>query len=264
MLDRQMQSSYTELLELDRLKNDFIAITSHELRTPLGLIIGHASYLSESTTADQQEQVDAILKNAGRLKEIIDTLASVDNYRAGVSRLHQRKISVASLVEEVRASFIEMASHKEVALNVSLIMDDHQAGLKDGTNNGDLFLEADAGKISIALSNLVRNAITFTDAGGHVWIEARGIPGFVQISVADDGVGIPAKDLPRIFERFFQVESHLTRRHGGMGLGLSVAKVMIEMHGGRIWAESAEGHGSKFTILLPLEPRQASPAQPAD
>ena len=76
----------------------------------------------------------------------------------------------------------------------------------------------------------------------------------------DDGIGIPAKDLAHIFERFYQVESHLTRKHGGMGLGLSVAKVMVEMHGGRIWAESVEGKGSNFTILLPVNPEQANPA----
>jgi signal transduction histidine kinase len=83
------------------------------------------------------------------------------------------------------------------------------------------------------------------------------VPGYVKVSVIDDGIGIPAKDLPRIFDRFFQVESHLTRRHGGMGLGLSVAKVMIELHGGRIWAESMEGKGSNFTFLLPFNPAQA-------
>jgi signal transduction histidine kinase len=75
--------------------------------------------------------------------------------------------------------------------------------------------------------------------------------GYMKVSVTDDGIGIPARDLPRVFERFFQVETHLTRRHGGMGLGLSVAKAMVELHGGRIWVESQEGKGSTFTFLLP-------------
>ncbi len=97
----------------------------------------------------------------------------------------------------------------------------------------------------------------FTNQGGHVFVTGELVPGYVKVSVIDDGIGIPAKDLPHIFDRFFQVESHLTRRHGGMGLGLSVAKVMIEMHGGRIWAESMEGKGSNFTFLLPVNPVQA-------
>ncbi len=114
-------------------------------------------------------------------------------------------------------------------------------------------VEGDAPKISIALSNLVKNGITFSDSGGNVSVQAEKIPGYVKVSVTDDGIGIPSKDLPRVFERFYQVESHLTRRHGGMGLGLSVAKVMIEMHGGRIWGESEEGKGSNFTFILPVD-----------
>ena len=126
--------------------------------------------------------------------------------------------------------------------------------------HGDLLVEGDASKISIALSNVVKNALDFTNPGGHVFIVAEQIPGYVKVSVIDDGIGIPVKDLSHIFERFYQVESHLTRKHGGMGLGLSVAKVMTELHGGRIWAESVEGKGSNFTILLPVNPEQASAA----
>jgi signal transduction histidine kinase len=105
----------------------------------------------------------------------------------------------------------------------------------------------------------VKNALTFTNSGGHVTIRSSLDTGCIKVAVQDNGVGIPAKDLPHIFERFYQVESHLTRRHGGMGLGLSVAKVMIEIHGGRIWAESTEGKGSTFTFLLPLKSKNTVP-----
>ncbi|MGC8857455.1 MAG: ATP-binding protein [Anaerolineae bacterium] len=256
-LERRLQTSYNELAELDRLKNDFIAITSHELRTPLGLILGHATFLRELIGAQYREQLDTIIRSATRLKEIVESLSNVENYQAGLARIRQRKISIVSLIQEVVASFEEMARQRGISLTVSV---EGQAG-KAGASPQDLLVEADGHKISIALSNLVRNALTFTDAGGHVSITAGAIPGYVKVSVIDDGVGIPAKDLPRIFERFFQVESHLTRRHGGMGLGLSVAKAMIEMHGGRIWAESIEGKGSNFTFLLPIDPEQASAAE---
>jgi two-component system sensor histidine kinase VicK len=116
-----------------------------------------------------------------------------------------------------------------------------------------MWVDVDSGKIAIVLSNLVKNALTFTNENGQVIIRGEQQPDYVQISVQDNGVGIPASDLPRVFDRFYQVESHLTRRHGGMGLGLSVAKVMVEMHGGRIWAESNEGLGSTFTFLLPVK-----------
>jgi two-component system sensor histidine kinase VicK len=120
-------------------------------------------------------------------------------------------------------------------------------------------LHADETKLSIALSNLIKNALQFTEAGGHVTVSVQEDSGYFKVSVIDDGIGIPARDLPRVFERFFQVETHLTRHYGGMGLGLSVAKAMVELHGGRIWAESEEGKGSVFTFLLPTEQAQHVP-----
>ena len=105
-----------------------------------------------------------------------------------------------------------------------------------------------------------RTHSTSPTRAGMCLVAAEQIPGYIKVSVIDDGIGIPAKDLSHIFERFYQVESHLTRKHGGMGLGLSVAKVMTELHGGRIWAESVEGKGSNFTILLPVNPEQADAA----
>jgi signal transduction histidine kinase len=111
------------------------------------------------------------------------------------------------------------------------------------------------------LSNLIRNAIQFTDSGGHVTLCVEEASDHMKVSVTDDGIGIPAKDLPRVFERFFQVETHLTRRFGGMGLGLTVAKAMVELHAGRIWAESEEGRGSTFSFILPIhQPGQSTPS----
>jgi signal transduction histidine kinase len=249
-LERNARDSSGEKSDLERLKNEFIAITSHELRTPLGLILGHATFLREMLGKDYHEQLDAIIRNASRLKEIIENISNVDNYHSGMARLRQRKVSILRIIEDVTASFQELADQKGVRLRLDL-------------GSQELLVDADGSKLAIALSNLVKNAITFTDTGGQVLIKTELSPGYVKVSVIDNGVGIPARDLPRVFERFFQVESHLTRRHGGMGLGLSVAKVMIEMHGGRIWVESVEGKGSNFTFLLPVdtqtEPQAAQP-----
>lgn len=247
-LQEQVDRICNENANLDRLKSDFIAITSHELRTPLGLILGHATFLRELIGSEYHEQLNLIIRNATRLKEIVENLASVDNYQSGAARVRQNEVSMARLVQDVVEAFYEEARQKGVMLRADV---------------GALpfMVEADAGKISIALNNLVKNAIQFTDAGGHVFVTAESVPGYVKVVVVDDGVGIPAQDLERIFDRFYQVESHLTRRHGGMGLGLSVARVMIEMHGGRIWAESVEGSGSRFTFLLPVNPLQASAAE---
>ncbi len=246
-LQRRIEASSTQLSELDHLKTDFIAITSHELRTPLGVILGHATFLRELLTDTYGEQMDVIIKNANRLKEIIESLASMDNYKTGGARLHPQSVSVNKLIEEVTSSLTDMAANRNITLTAE-------------PGSGDLFVEADGTKISIALNNLIQNAIIYTDNGGHVLVKSESLPNYVKVSVIDDGIGIPLKDQPHIFERFFQVESHLTRRHNGMGLGLSVAKVMVEMHGGRIWAESTEGRGSNFTFLLPLKAAETETA----
>jgi len=246
-LMNKVQNSVDQMTQLDRMKSDFIAIASHELRTPLGLILGHATFLREVIQPDQRPQLDIIVRNAMRLKEIIDNIANVDNVERGMASVRFRSISIKSIVEEVMDSFHHEAKRKRLTM-------------RSATGKEDLMVEGDSAKIAIALSNMVKNAITFTNPGGHIFIVAESIPGYVKVSVIDDGIGIPPKDLPHIFERFYQVESHLTRKHGGMGLGLSVSKVMVEAHGGRIWAESVEGKGSNFTFLLPVKSDQADAA----
>ena len=192
--------------------------------------------------------MDVIIKNASRLKEIVESLASMDNYKTGRARMRPAGCIHRTYRRRSRRLFRRHGRRTKY----------HVAGATG--HQKTLLVEADHTKISIALGNLVKNAITFTNDGGHILMETDAMPGYVKVSVIDDGIGIPRKDLPRIFDRFFQVESHLTRRHNGMGLGLSVAKVMIEMHGGRIWVESMEGKGSNFSFLLPMQVVEAQPA----
>jgi signal transduction histidine kinase len=247
-LQRKVRSTAIELAELERLKTDFIAIASHELRTPLGLILGHATFLRELAGEQFSEQLDLIIRNATKLKTIVENLSDVDNMQTGAARVRNQQVSLTKIVDEVVATFQEDAKSRNITLNG-----------KDQAS--PFYLEADGIKLSIALSNLVKNALQFTDSGGHVTISIQEDAGYYKVTVMDDGIGIPARDLPRVFERFFQVETHLTRRYGGMGLGLAVAKAMIELHGGRIWAESEEGKGSKFIFLVPLaQPQQSPPA----
>jgi signal transduction histidine kinase len=236
---KEIKKSQEQMVRLNLMKSDFIAITSHELRTPLGLILGHASFLRDVIQPDYQAQMDTIVRNAMRLKEIIDSVSSMDNAERGTASLRNHLVSIKHIVEDVLTSFNQDMEKKNITLRVDM-------------GKADLLVEGDAAKISIALNNMVKNAFDFTDPGGHVSIAAEQTAGYVKVSVIDDGIGIPAKDLAHIFERFYQVESHLTRKHGGMGLGLSIAKVMVEMHGGRIWAESVEGKGSNFSFILPV------------
>lgn len=251
-LEKGILSSQEEARELDRLKNEFIAITSHELRTPLGLILGHSTFLKELLNGNFDEQVDAIIRNASRLKEIIESLTSVDNYQTGGALVRSRKVSITRIIEDVCISFNDMALKKDVRLKKAL------------PPGQEMWVDVDGGKVAIVLSNLLKNAISFTNSGGEVVVRGEKHSDYIKVSVKDNGIGIPAKDLSRVFDRFYQVEDHLTRRHGGMGLGLSVAKVMVEMHGGRIWADSEEGQGSIFSFILPIhaelpQPESAAP-----
>jgi len=245
-LQHKVRATSIELAELERLKTDFIAIASHELRTPLGLILGHATFLRELAGEQYAEQLDLIIRNATKLKTIVENLSDVDNIQNGAARVRNQQISLTKIIEDVILTFQDEANSRKIIL-------------KSESGQFPFHLEADGVKLSIALSNLVKNALQFTDSGGHVTISVQEDAGYYKVTVTDDGIGIPARDLPRVFERFFQVETHLTRRYGGMGLGLAVAKAMIELHGGRLWAESEEGKGSKFTFLVPTTQTQYSP-----
>jgi signal transduction histidine kinase len=238
-LERKVKVSRLELAELERLKTDFIAITSHELRTPLGLILGHATFLRELVGKEYSGQLDTIVRNAARLKEIVENLSSVDNVQSGAARVRSHRVSLARITEDVILTFQDEAKSRNITLTKNV-------------GDSEYYINADGVKINIALSNIVKNALQFTDSGGTVTIKVSEDSGYWKVEVADTGIGIPVRDLPKLFDRFYQVERHLTRKHGGMGLGLSVAKSMIELHAGRIWVESEEGMGSTFIFLLPI------------
>jgi len=225
--------------EVDRLKSDFVAIASHELRTPLGLIIGHTMLLQDDLSGPQREQANAILRGAERLQEVIEQLSDVSSITSGKAKALQNQIVVALAVQEAVDAFQELAQQRQVSLSLALPQE-------------RLVLVGDREGLQTVLNNLLKNALTFTNEGGQVQVRVEGIPGYMKVTVVDDGIGIPAAEQEKIFERFYQVEKHLTRRHGGMGLGLSIARDIVEGQGGRIWVESEEGAGTEFTVMLPL------------
>jgi signal transduction histidine kinase len=242
---KQVQSGYERLASLDQMKNDFIAIASHEFRTPLGLILGHAAYLQDGCTPEVNEHLTVILRAAERLKGILEELSRLIHSDQGVARLSLQVFPLKEFLDEVVAKFAPLAKERYL----SLTMECKPAGL---------VVEADRQKLMIAVSNLLDNALGFTATGGHVMIAAANIKpdaaeksGYVEIEVVDDGIGIPQSKLAKIFERFYQGENHMTRRRGGLGLGLPVAKSMAEMHHGKILVESVEGKGSRFVLRLP-------------
>jgi Osmosensitive K+ channel histidine kinase len=247
-LIQNTENAYRKVMELDRMKSDFISIASHELRTPLGLIIGHTAFLGESASPAQKADVEIIAHNAARLKDLIEEIGDIDNLTGGLGEIRRETVSISLLIQQVVESFAELANSKGIRMSIE-------------SKQPNLSLEGDGEKIAVALRNLVKNALVFTNPGGVVKVTSEQLPGFIKIAVMDNGIGIPANEQENIFKRFYQVEKHLTRKHGGLGLGLSIAKDMVERHGGKIWVESVEGKGSRFSFLLPLNAAQVSAAE---
>jgi signal transduction histidine kinase len=235
----EIQKAYEELSELDRLKSDFVAIVSHELQTPLTVILGYASFLKKEATGAASEQVDAVLQSALRLRSLINDMINLRHIETGEIELELEQLSLNELSTAITAEFASLAEAKKQSVTIQLAPQ-------------LLIVEADRQKLHLVLANLLSNAIKFTPEGGHIRVEIKTKGNEAWVSVRDTGVGIPPSKQERIFDRFYQVEPSLTRRFEGMGLGLSIAKGMIELHGGRIWVESVEEMGSSFTFALPL------------
>ena len=238
-----LQAAYNRLAELDRRKSDFIAIASHELRTPLGLILGYASALREDAEGAAAGHLEVVVRASSRLQHIIESMLNLSYLDTGEMKLHTQRLDICSEVKEACAEHHAMSEAKDLVLDVEVPAD-------------TVFLEADKEKVRVALDNLISNAIRHTPSGGTVQLRVKDRDSEIEIQVQDSGEGIPSEELERIFDRFYQVEHHMTRKYGGMGLGLSIVKGLIELHGGRVWAESRVGEGSRFVIVLPAQPTQ--------
>lgn len=244
---RKSREAYERVLEMDRTKSDLVAMLSHELRTPLGVVLGHALMLQETADPDSRRTLDTMIDSANRLKEIIEEFATIDQLDVIGSNLHLTSVALDRLAWQVVESFQPLAHSRGVMLEMF-------------TTKGSLVIQGDRGRLQVAIRNLIKNALMFTNSSGRVVVRVEEVPGYVRVSVTDTGIGIPPAEQEKIFQRFYQVEKHLTRRHGGMGLGLSIARDMVECHGGKILVESVEGRGSRFTILLPQNQAQAAAA----
>ncbi len=235
-----LRSAYEQLGKLDKLKSDFISIASHELRTPLSLILLYAAVLRDQVEDDAEEQLDGVIRAAQRLKHIIETMLNLRYLESGQMELHPSYLDLRTIVEEVCKDYKALAETGGLVLTKRLPAE-------------PVSVYADDEKLRVVLNNLLSNAIRFTPSGGRVLVQVRRRDEeMAELSVTDTGVGIPSHELEHIFDRFYQVEDHMTRRHGGMGLGLAIVKGLVELHGGRVWAESVEGKGSRFTVLWPL------------
>lgn len=237
----QLQRANDELNQLDKMKSDFIAIASHELRTPLGVILGYASFLQETTDDEVRGHADKVVKSALQLKRIIEDMTNLRYLEQNEGELHRETLTLTAMLNEVL---------EDEDLRPLLTAKRHQMQVMPIP---EVSIAVDRIRMCMALMNIVMNAVRFTPDGGKIRVSAQIHGREIWIHIADNGVGISKDDLERIFERFVQVEDHMTRTNGGLGIGLSIARALVEAHGGRVWAESAGmGHGSVFTLTLPV------------
>jgi signal transduction histidine kinase/putative methionine-R-sulfoxide reductase with GAF domain len=241
-LFREIENKSRQLEAANRHKSEFLANVSHELRTPLNAIIGFSEVLGEEMFGElnekQSEYIDDIVSSGRHLLSLINDILDLSKIEAGRMELELRKFDLPTAVENALILMRERATRHGIRLQRTV---DERLGEFVG----------DERKLKQVLLNLLSNAVKFTPEGGQIRVEAQLDDGLVKISVSDTGVGIASEDHALIFEEFRQVGWNYERRGEGTGLGLSLTRKFVEMHGGQIWVESAPGQGSTFTFTLP-------------
>lgn len=238
---------------LEKSRREFVANASHELRTPLSVIKGYVETLVDGhetmEPADRDRFLRTIQRHSDRLSAIIADLLTLSRLESATPGLDLQPIGLEAFFTELAGDFAARAAATGHILRVQV---DDSAGT----------IEADREKLTQVFGNLLDNALKYTPPGSQITLDARGLvaTGEVECVVGDNGPGIPAADLPHIFERFYRVEKGRARESGGTGLGLSIVKHVVQLHGGRVTVESAAGQGTRFAVRLPRARTAAAPA----
>ena len=243
---KQLQSEHSELEKLERIRKDFVINVSHELRTPLASIQGYTETLMDGALDDQDNNMrflGIIRHNAERLARLTGDLLSLSRIELKTQEFRFAPHAVNELVAEVLDTILPIAEKKSVELKQELA--------PDGT---PVFCDSEA--LYQILSNLLDNAVKYTPAGGGITVGVRVLPpgAMLEMFVRDSGIGIPADDQPRLFERFYRVDKARSRELGGTGLGLAIVKHLVRAHGGEVRVESRPQQGSTFFFTLPVHP----------
>jgi two-component system phosphate regulon sensor histidine kinase PhoR len=230
----------TQIRKLEQMRSDFVANVSHELKTPLTSIKGFVETLLGGALDDKENSrhfLKIIQEHTDRLDSLINDLLELSHIESKEITLKTEELKLADLVDEVLRGFKGQLKKSGVQVNNNLIT--------------GLTIKADRDKLERVLVNLIDNAIKFNKEKGSIRIFFEALANNIKITIEDSGIGIPAKDIPRIFERFYRVDKARSRELGGTGLGLSIVKHIVELHGGSVGVESTEGLGSKFWFILP-------------
>lgn len=231
----------TELRKLERIRSEFVANVSHEFRTPLSSIKGYVETLLDGAVNDSENNIkflNIINEHAKRLDRLINDLLDLSKIETEKVELKLEVLNIKNITDKVISLLKTKADEKEIIIETNI--------------PEDLQIKVDKNKLEQVFFNLLDNAIKFSVDKGRIIISAEILVDKIKIDVSDTGIGIPGKDLPRIFERFYRVDKGRSRELGGTGLGLSIVKHIVELHGGAVSVESKLNKGSKFSFTLPL------------
>ncbi len=226
----------TEIRRLENVRRDFVANASHELKTPLTSLRGWAETLEEDDPPDEirKQIMRSIRKNTVRLQNVVDDLLDLSRLESGSWEVHDEMVPLPEVIEEVWSDFAPRAAKQDVTFRME----------------GNAAVAADGNGVAHVLRNLFDNALRYTDAGGEIGVTVTRKDGWAEVAVTDTGTGIPAEDLPRIFERFYRVDPARSRDAGGTGLGLAIVRHLVSAMGGEVTAESTVGEGTTIRFTL--------------
>ncbi|MCW9054449.1 MAG: ATP-binding protein [Candidatus Pacebacteria bacterium] len=252
-LSEKLKEANLRLQEIDHMKSEFVATTAHELRTPLSaakwainmVLSGEAGEINE----EQKELLDKGYQSSERITKLVNNLLNTSRMESGKFQYEFKEESLDEILSSIHKSFEQQAKDKNITLNYT-----HEE--KPLPN-----IMLDAEKLKTAIENLVDNAMKYTEPGDKIEIISRTRDGVVYIDIVDTGIGIPERQVPQLFSRFFRAKNAVKVRPDGTGLGLYISKQIVEKHGGRIWINSKEGEGTEVHITLPqnAEPEKLTP-----
>jgi signal transduction histidine kinase len=238
-LSQAFNSMAGDLERAEQLRRNLVADVAHELRTPLSNIRGHLEAVRDGVMKPDKKTIHSLYEEAFLLSRLVDDLQELSLAEAGELKLLCQTLDISDLIKQAVAAGQAEALNKGLLLSIDL-----PVGLPQ--------VNIDSHRIRQVLRNLLENAVAHTSEGGAITVSARQRDSWVEISVADTGEGIPADDLPNIFERFYRVDKSRARATGGSGLGLTIARRLVEAHGGKIQVQSELGKGSHFRFTLPV------------
>jgi signal transduction histidine kinase len=239
-----------QLAELDKLKAEFVSVASHELKTPINVVQGYVQLLDEGVYGDLSDTQRGVLQTLETqiqsLGRLVRQLLDVSRFEAGGGKLELRGVSLAPFLDDLERAFQVLALQREIRFVVR----------RGETVPNEVLWDPD--RMNEVLGNLLSNAFKFTPRGGEVELSIEAVDGSVQINVRDSGAGIPAEQVPHVFDKFYQADNQRAASSKGSGLGLAIAKSIVEAHGGTIRCHSNPGSGTTFTIVLPTRTTRRS------